>query len=339
MVGGSKLNTKKVFCEHCRKDVFYSEKEQLAKTELKGETFDYLEKVATCDECSNELFVDELNDYNLQTLYNEFRNRHNIISLDMILEIPEKFNIGKRPLSILLGWGEQTFSRYCDGDMPTQQYSAILQRVYDDPSYFFSILEKNREKITQLAYEKSKQATEALLCSSQTPGSTKIDTVVNYILCLCEDTSPLALQKLLYYIQGFYFAFYGRFMFEKNFEAWVHGPAYGNVYFKYKDYKFDPIECEQMVNDQSLTSNEKTIINSVIRNFGCYSGKILEAFTHSEQPWLKTRGDLSSLEPTKKKISNELIGDYFNTVKEKYNMLNPSDIGDYSRKMFDQIRK
>jgi hypothetical protein len=61
----------------------------------------------------------------LEQLYSEFRKQHNIISLEKIIEIPEKYNIGKRPLSLLLGWGEQTFSRYYDGDMPTQQYSAI----------------------------------------------------------------------------------------------------------------------------------------------------------------------------------------------------------------------
>ena len=59
---------------------------------------------------------------NLKNLYNEFRKQNNIISLEHILEIPKKYNIGKRSLSLLLGWGGQTFIRYCDGDMPTKQY-------------------------------------------------------------------------------------------------------------------------------------------------------------------------------------------------------------------------
>lgn len=329
---------KKVFCEHCRKEVFYSEKEKAVTAELKGETFNYQERVATCDECTNELFVEELNDYNLKVLYNEFRNRHNIISLEKILEIPEKYNIGKRPLSILLGWGEQTFSRYYDGDMPTQQYSSMLQKIYDDPCYYLTILEENKANITDKAYEKSKQATESLLGTLKINDFEKIDAIVSYVLCRCEDITPLALQKLLYYIQGFYYAFYNRFIFEKSFEAWVHGPVIGTIYFKYKDYKFDPIECSEMVDDQLLASSEKTIIDSVIKNMGCYSGKTLEYFTHAETPWLQTRGDLPPLAPTKRKISNELIGSYFTAVKEKFNMLNPSDIEAYSKKMFEQTR-
>jgi len=37
---------------------------------------------------------------------------------------------------LLLGWGEQTFSRYCDGDLPTKQYSEILKKIYDDQHYY-----------------------------------------------------------------------------------------------------------------------------------------------------------------------------------------------------------
>ena len=63
------------------------------------------------------VFVSNINDYNLKNLYNELRKQNNIISLEHILEIPKKYNIGKRSLSLLLGWGGQTFIRYCDGDM------------------------------------------------------------------------------------------------------------------------------------------------------------------------------------------------------------------------------
>ena len=46
-----------------------------------------------------------------------------------------------------------------------------------------------------------------------------------YLLYKCEDITPLALQKALYYVQGFYYAFEGRFLFDEDCEAWVHGPC------------------------------------------------------------------------------------------------------------------
>ena len=129
----------------------------------------------------------------------------------------------------------------------------------------------------------------------------------------------------------------GRFIFEENCEAWVHGPVYRDVYFKYKEYCFDPIECNALTNEIILSGSEKTIIDSVIKNLSGYSGKTLEAFTHLESPWLITRGDLPLSANTDREIDKQLISSYFTNVKQKYNMLNPSDIGAYSKELFEQI--
>lgn len=333
------MNRKITFCEDCRKDVLYTEREEYMSGTLKGETYNYYGKIAFCNECNSELYINEINDYNLNQLYNEFRKQNTIISLEKILEIPQKYNVGKRPLSLLLGWGEQTFSRYCDGDIPTKQYSMILQKIYDDPRYYLSVLEDNKEKLkSQSTYEKSKKSTQLILGTQQISDTTKIDSVVNYLLCECEDITPLALQKILYYVQGFYYAFLNKFIFEENCEAWVHGPVFRDIYFKYREYRFDPINdyCD-MEEDLNLAVSEKVIIDSVIKNLSCYSGKILEAFTHAETPWLTTRGDLPALASTDREIDKQLIADYFKAAKEKNDMINPSDIGTYSKKMFEQI--
>jgi len=67
------------------------------------------------------------------------------------------------------------------------------------------ILERNKDLITQKAYRVSKEAIAKLqenedFTSTQT---TKIEEVANYLLYKNVDITPLALQKLLYYAQGF----------------------------------------------------------------------------------------------------------------------------------------
>ena len=86
-------------------------------------------------------------------------------------------------------------------------------------------------------------------------------------------------------------------------------------------------------------TGEKGIIDSVIQHFCCYSGKILEEFTHAELPWLKTRGDLSAGAHANDLISKEVIGDYFTAVKQKYKMLTPNDIENYAQDMFRKLNK
>lgn len=331
------MNERKVFCEECRNDVTFTVTDKQMEGTIKGEKYTYLGKEACCVECSSEIYVDEINDYNLKALYDQYREKKDIVSLDVILKIPEKYAIGKRPLSLLLGWGEQTFSRYCDGDIPTKQYSDILKRIYDDPGYYDNILEKNKENLaTTASYEKSKRAVTALL-RAEGNEKTKIDLVIKYLLNQCEDITPLALQKALYYIQGFHYAFYKTFMFAEDCQAWVHGPVYREIYFRYRNYRFDSIGCSDEFDDSVFSSSEKAILDSVVNHICCYSGKVLEKFTHSEAPWLSARGKLPENAPSERIILKEQIGNYFTAVKEKYNMINPNDIKEYTQSMFQSI--
>lgn len=328
------MNKEKVFCEECRNDVNYIETSVPMTGIIKAKTYHYLGKEAHCADCGALLFVPELSDFNLGALYDVFREKNNIISVEKIRKIPEKYAIGKRPLSLLLGWGEQTFSRYADGDIPTQQYSDILLRVYNEPSFYYELLETNKGNLkSALAYEKSLRAVKTLL-SSCLPADSKIDSVIRYLLCQCEDITPLALQKALYYIQGFYYAFYQTFLFSEDCQAGIHGPVYRDIYCRYKDYRFDP-EGKTIDFDISVfSSGEKTVCDSVINHICCYSSKILERFTHNESPWLTARGDLPITAASDRIIDKALIGDYFGTVKTKYHMLDPCDIKAYAQDMF-----
>lgn len=331
------MKNRKVFCEECRSDVGFIVNDKQMVGTIKGETYNYIGKIAYCIDCESEIYVDEVNDFNLKALYDEYRKKNDIISLEEILKICSKYGIGKRPLSLLLGWGEQTFSRYCDGDIPTKQYSDILKKIYEDPCFYNQILEENKNNFkTEVAYKKSKMTVEKLIGKDSNEKS-KINMVIEYLLKQCEDITPLALQKSLYYVQGFYYAFYNKFLFAEDCQAWVHGPVYPDVYYRYKDYKFDPIECNAEFDDSVFISSEIAILDSVAKNLSCYSGKVLEKFTHSELPWLSARGDLTETESSNQIIHKEDIGKYFESVKKKYDMINPNDIESYAQIMFKQI--
>lgn len=210
-------------------------------------------------------------------------------------------------------------------------------RLFVNVSYYLSVLEENKGNLkSQTAYEKSRRATLAIL-GGQKPAASKADDVIGYLLFQCEDITPLSLQKALYYSQGFYFAFMGSFLFSEDCEAWVRGPVYRDIYNRYSTYRFDPIEKNDVFDVTVLSDSEKAIIDSVIKNFCCYSGRVLERFTHAEAPWLHTRGNLATAENSSLTIHKEEIGDYFSSVKRKYNMLTPNDIENYSQVMFEQM--
>lgn len=117
----------------------------------------------------------------------------------------------------------------------------------------------------------------------------------------------------------------------------MHGPVYRDIYLRYRDYYFDPIAENCGFDESTLTASEKAVFDSVINNLCCYSGKVLERFTHNEMPWLSARSDLPVFAQSERIIPQESIGEYFTAVREKYNMVKPNDIQVYSQEMFQSM--
>jgi len=335
--GGVTVVNRSVFCPECRQDVRFLAREQPDSAELKGSVYEFVSSTAYCSECGVEVFVPEIEDQNLKALYDVYRQKHGTISLEDIREIPEKYNIGKRPLSLLLGWGEQTFSRYYEGDIPAKQYSEKLKQILLDPAYYLSLLESGKGNLkSEMSYEKSKASTERLLSIPPIPQK-KLEIAVEYLLFECQDITHRALQKALYYVQGFHNAFFGNFIFEEDCEAWVHGPVYRDIYRRFSEYCYDPIGSVEQPDTSVMSAAEKILLDSVVRHICCYSGKTLESFTHGEKPWISTRGNIPANASTNRVIPKQIIGEYFTLVKDKYRMLTPANIKDYAQDMFSKI--
>jgi len=328
----------KTFCPECRKNVKYQIEDSVEKKEVRGLEFEYTAERAYCNNCGEEIFIPELHDKNLQKIDNAYREEAGIITVSEIKELVEKYNTGKRPLSLLLGWGETTLTRYLDGDIPSKSYSETLKKVKNDYNYLRQLAEENRDKVSDKAFNALMEAINDLQ-NNELKTEKKIDSVIKYLLKNLGEVTPLALQKLLYYSQGFYKTFYDEFLFAEDCEAWVHGPVYKEIYFKYRDFGYDPIEDDNFeFEDIELTEAEEELLDSIIDNFGCYSAETLERMTHSERPWRLTRKDLKPEAKSNEIIRKNLIADYFKDVNNKYQMLNVEDINDYSEELFVKVK-
>ncbi|MCL1981883.1 MAG: hypothetical protein FWG53_02165, partial [Clostridiales bacterium] len=158
---------KTAFCEKCGRYTRYNIHVVEDERVIKGKKYLFDGEIAFCSECGYEVQVADVEDKNTKRLLDSYRQKNGGISLVEILEIPQKYRIGKRPLSLLLNWGETTFSRYCEGAVPSKQYSDILRRVHDEPEYYLLLLERNKGNLKSItAYEKSRRAVMALLAAS-----------------------------------------------------------------------------------------------------------------------------------------------------------------------------
>ena len=328
------------FCEYCMNENEYDVHKENKISILKDEEISYMAKEAVCNNCGTEIFVSDICDYNLKNLYDEYRKKHNIIKVIELKNITIKYCINAEALSLLLGWRKETISRYLDGDMIANSHYDILKKIYENPAYYSIILQTNKERIEPTDYNRRRQAVKNALSKSIT--EEKIDAVIKYLLIRCEDFTPLTLQKLLYYVQAFYFVFTDKFIFNEDCEASMRGPLLTNVYERYQQFGYEEINKEILANDKlNLEDVERNVVESVIKFYSCYSGKILEQMTRNESPWMLTRtniiNDNNKNEKTNRIIEKNLIAEYFKGIKEKYNMINLLDIQKYSKDLFDKI--
>lgn len=324
------------FCEQCRKKVNYSVFEKYVKKEFHGVECEYLNKTACCNECNEELWVEELHDFNLNSLYEAYRKQSHTLSLEQMNEILECYDIKKRPFSLAIGLGEITFTNYLDGDLPSRANAELLYHVYNSPAFYKDLLEHNKDLISTIAYEKSLAAVNKLL-SSNSECNTKIEKFASYIITKSGDITPLQLQKLLYYIQALYIIYFNKYAFTDDCEAWQHGPVYKDIYEKYKEFRYESIS-QNSEDLPALSQEEKQIADTVINIFGFYSGKILERFTHFEMPWLKTREGLSPDSSSTRIIRKKLLSEYFTNVKTEYKLVSLADIKKYADSLATMAR-
>lgn len=74
------MENRKVFCEYCRKDVYFLVEDKLIKDKIKGVTYNYKGKITYCNDFKSKIYVDYVNDFNLDALYDEYRKKNNILS-------------------------------------------------------------------------------------------------------------------------------------------------------------------------------------------------------------------------------------------------------------------
>ena len=319
------------FCIECRKDTTYTlQKQNIIKT-IKDKEYTFSITVAVCDECGEEMSIPGLIDRNIQEIDEQYRTYEGIVSIEDIEKLMKIYKIGKGPLSLALGFGEVTITRYLLGQIPSKEYSDILRTALSSPAFMKRKLQENRDKIAMAAYNKAMEAATQL--ENLFSVSDKMLRVISYVFERLEEVTPLMLQKLLYFIQGISYALNKRPMFYENCQAWVHGPVYPEVYDMFRDFKYNPIEDARFAifegTEDALTEEERRVIDLVVDTFGEYSGKVLERITHKELPWKLARKGYADTIPSNETILKENIEKYYTEKNDVYDFSSENGLRKY----------
>jgi uncharacterized phage-associated protein len=129
----------------------------------------------------------------------------------------------------------------------------------------------------------------------------------------------LKLQKLLYYSDAWYRAFYNKDLFKDGFEAWVHGPVSRKIYARFAGTKnpkdlYSTVTGDDVRKDfdpKSIPTHIKLHIRSVLEVYNKFSGSELEEMTHNEEPWIIARGGIPANEKCTNLLDKAGTGKYY----------------------------
>lgn len=324
------------FCEFCMEEKDCTYQEEIVHKTIDGIDIEFLEKFYICDSCKNKIFGDYF-DENIQTANNELRKHTGLITVNEIKEILEKYNIGKKPLSLVLGIGEVNIIRYLDGTNPTRDISDLLKNVLYNPLLFELYLYANKDKISGIAYKKSLGKTKQLEFMDN---HSKIYSASLYMILKLKEVDPLSIQKLLYFSEVFSKVINNKKIFSDSLKAWKYGPVYDEIYDCFSYYKGNKIDYSELLKDReyNLSDEEKEYLDEIIKDFGCYSGPILREMTYLTDPWIQARKGIKDEEPSTRIIEEDEMDKYFEKIKEEYHINSIQDISKYSEDLFNKVK-
>jgi uncharacterized phage-associated protein len=210
----------------------------------------------------------------------------------MIEELPQRYRIGKRPLSILLGWGELTYSRFMAGAEPSAAYSRTIEELFRDPLSYRTLLENNHATISEVAYRKSLKAVNEVIQLNNAEDQKMLE--VASVLCGLSQgfIGAIEIEKLTYFAQGLSLVLLDGPLFALEPEAWAAGPVYPTLWKTFRAGGASEVygDGRLAINEgTSLTEGQERLVEAVWDTFGGYSGAVLSQMTHLVGPWTAAR--------------------------------------------------
>ncbi|MCQ2252109.1 MAG: DUF4065 domain-containing protein [Bacteroidales bacterium] len=125
----------------------------------------------------------------------------------------------------------------------------------------------------------------------------------------------MKLQKLMYYVQGYYLAAFSEPLFDEEIESWMYGPVVPSVYDYFSKYDADPLPIE---NDHlKLDSVSERLLRIVFDFLKGFSAIGLMNRTHSESPWQNALPHNRGTQISKDSIKGYFDGQLSSLIKRK----------------------
>lgn len=237
--------------------------------EFRKDVFTVTQFFYKCTDTGEEFTTDELDQINVNQLYNQYREKYGVPFPDEIKEIREQYGLSATKMSEILGFGVNSYRQYEAGDIPTVASGRLIQAARDPEEFKKFLIDSKAiltdreykrfsEKVDELIEGKKKDVWENLFTEQifshskpteftgyRKPSLERIALIISYFSQHIEDLWKTKLNKLLFYSDFLNYRRTGYSISGVAYRAIPFGPVpaeYEKLYVKLKDDELANVE-------------------------------------------------------------------------------------------------
>ncbi len=285
---------------------------------VRGESITIKARVRFNIETGETIFDKELDEANIQKVYDIYRKKYNILSSQKITELRKNYGLTQKDMSHLLGWGDVTISRYENGSLPSNSHNETFIQ-FKDPAFVKNLIARNGYKLSSSNIDKINNKVEEF---SIDPMPAILEEKLNRapdILNGYRRFSFERIRELIIYFthqKSIYKTVLNKLLFYTDFNAYnlfvvsVTGGIYKRMQFGpvpdwYETILEDIEHCGDITsktNSDGMTTfkacrepnwevfntEEQVLIKKIHRKFSNFSAKEISKISHQESAWRNT---------------------------------------------------
>ena len=112
---------------------------------FRKEEFEYFHKSYFCEDSGETFTTTKLDEFNLNQVYNQYRDKHNIPFPDEIIKLRNTYGLSAGAMSRILGFGVNSYRNYEKGEVPSLANANLINTVLNNISNFKLLVELNND--------------------------------------------------------------------------------------------------------------------------------------------------------------------------------------------------
>lgn len=294
---------------------------ELSELTFRKEVFQYVHQFYECDETKQRFTTTELDEVNVGQVYNQYRAKYGIPFPDEIKRIRQRYELSASKMSRILGFGDNQFRLYENGDMPSEANGKILMSIQNpqifesfvtnaknqfDDDDFIKILQKvksvkpieNEPFIKNYIFSGSRRN---IFNGYATQSIAKLKNIILYFIEQYNGVFFTKMNKLLFYTDFYSYKKLCKGMTGLSYKAIQRGPVpirWDRIYSFFDDIQQDIIHFNSGAEGTKLVSsispdlaefseNELRILESICIRFKSENSTQISGISHNEDAWQK----------------------------------------------------